>query len=85
MCGTDAVGDDGDDGDNDDGTLCVDGVQEPDSYRRERIWMSVDNYYIRALTNRHRQDPGKPIRAEDLQVGSDNNGSILNKRIILSL
>jgi hypothetical protein len=28
------------------------------------------NYCIRAFTNRHGQDPGKPIRAEDLQVGS---------------
>ena len=32
--------------------------------RLNRVWESVDNYYIKTLTNRYREDTTRPVNAE---------------------
>lgn len=42
-------------------------ANDPADFKADHVWVDVDNYYIKTLTNRHR-DVSKPIDANDLQL-----------------
>lgn len=42
--------------------------RETASYRKENVWLSVENYYIKTLVNRHRADTTKPVTRADLEL-----------------
>lgn len=42
--------------------------RETPNYRRENVWLSVENYYIKSLVNRHRADPAQQVTRADLEL-----------------
>lgn len=42
--------------------------RETPSYRHENVWLSVENYYIKTLVNRHRADTTQPVTRADLEL-----------------
>lgn len=42
--------------------------EETPSYRRENVWISFENYYIKTLVNRHRADTTAPVTRADFEL-----------------
>lgn len=41
------------------------------AYNKNSVWIDVENYYIKTLTNRHRANAGGPVTREDLEMAKD--------------
>lgn len=43
-------------------------AEDPFAFKTDHIWMDVDNYFLKTLTNRYR-DVTQPLNAQDLELG----------------